>query len=115
LPPVRFIRFFKITVLIADIWTLAYVALVIGWQTMIFGRDGTWQNLPLSFVFSAQKHIDDEVSSTASIDKSRGGQATILADALLQMPIITLLLLGAAFLTAFYLWLHKIGSECRVH
>jgi hypothetical protein len=107
LSSVRFIRYAKITVLIADIWTLAYAALVFGWQTLMFVRVGTWQTLPLSFVFSAQKYIDDEVSSTASIDKIRDSQATILADTLLQMPMIALLLLGAAFLTAFYLWLYK--------
>jgi hypothetical protein len=93
--------------LIADIWTLAYAGLLIGWQTLIFLRDGTWQKLPLSFVFSTPKNADSEIHSTASIGRMGKSQAANFADALLQMPIITLLLLGAAFLTAFYLWLYK--------
>jgi hypothetical protein len=107
LPSVRFIRFAKITVLIADTWTLAYVALVFGWQTFIFLRDGSWQALPLSFVFDTQRYSDGEVHSTGSIDKIRESLATNFVDALLQMPILTLLLLAAAFLSAFYLWLYN--------
>ena len=107
MPSVRFIRFAKITALIADIWTLAYVALVFGWQTFLFFRDGSWQALPLSFVFDTQRYSDGEVDSTGSIDKIRGSQATRFADALLQMPILTLLLLAAAFLSMFYLWLYN--------
>jgi hypothetical protein len=104
LPSLPFIRFAKITVLIADIWTLAYVPLVFGWQTFIFLRDGSWHALPLSFVLST--YGDGDVA-TASIDKTGPSQATTLADALLQMPILTLLLLAAAFLSAFYLWLYN--------
>jgi hypothetical protein len=115
LSSVRFIRYAKITVLIADIWTLAYAALLVGWQTLIFVKDGTWQNFPLSFVFSTPKNADSEIHSTASIGVISKSQAANFADGLLQMPIITLLLLGAAFLTAFYLWLHKIDSQPRVH
>jgi hypothetical protein len=76
LASVRFIRFAKTTVLIANIWTLAYVALVFGWQTFIFLRDGSWQALPLSFVFDTK-----EIDSTGSIRQS---QATNFVDALLQ-------------------------------
>jgi hypothetical protein len=107
LPSVRFIRFAKVTVLIVDIWTIACAALVIGWQTIVLFRDGSWRVLPLSFVFSAQKSDDGEVYSTASIGKIHESEATVFADALLQMPIIALLLLAAAFLTAFYLWLYN--------
>jgi hypothetical protein len=112
LPSLPFIRFAKITVLIADIWTLAYLALVFGWQTFIFVRDGSWHALPLSIVFGTQRYSDGDVDSTASIDKIGQSQATFFADALLQMPILTLLLLAAAFLSAFYLWLHN--TEKRV-
>jgi hypothetical protein len=113
LPSVRFIRFAKLTVLIADIWTLAYVALVFGWQTFIFLRDGSWQALPLSFVFDTQSYSDGDVDSTASIDKIGQSRATTFAEALLQMPILTLLLLAAAFLSVFYLWLYE--TEKRLH
>jgi hypothetical protein len=105
LPSVRFIRFAKITVLIADIWTLAYVALVFGLQTFIFLRDGSWQALPLSFVFGTQRYSDGEVHSTGSIDKIR--ETTNFVEALLRLPILTLLLLAAALLSAFYLWLYN--------
>jgi hypothetical protein len=107
LPSVRFIRFAKITVLIVDIWTLVYLALVFGWQTFIFLRDGSWQALPLSVVFGTQRYREGDVDSTASIDKIGQSQATTFADALLQMPILTLLLLAAALLSAFCLWLYN--------
>ena len=38
-------------------------------------------------------------------------QATNLIDVLLQVPIIMLLLLGVAFLTAFYVWLSSVERE----
>ena len=95
--PVRFIRCAKVMVLIADIWTLVCAALIVGWQTIIFLREGSWQALPLSLVFGTPK-IDSEVYSTGSINS--------FAAALLELPMILLVLLAAAFLTAFYGWLY---------
>lgn len=57
MPSVRFIRFAKLVALIADIWTLA-CAMLVGWQTVIFLREGNWQALPLSLVFSTPKNTD---------------------------------------------------------
>jgi hypothetical protein len=110
LPSRRFIRFAKIVVLIVDIWTLACAALVVGWQGSIFYREGNWQTLPLSLVFSIRTHEyrDGDVHSTGSVGQSG---ATNVADALFQLPIITVLLLAAAFLTAFYLWLYKTEKQ----
>jgi hypothetical protein len=105
LPSLRFIRFAKITVLVANIWTLAYAALVFGWQTFIFFKDGSWQALPLSFVFDTQRYAHGEIDATGSIDKIRG--TTNFVEALLRLPILTILLLAAAFLSAFYLWLYN--------
>jgi hypothetical protein len=107
LPSFRFIRFAKLTVLVADIWTLACAALIVGWQTFIFLREGSWRDLPLSLVFTA-KNTDTEVYSTASIDKI--GESR-LADALFEMPIIIVLFLAAAFLTAFYAWLYDTEKQ----
>ena len=108
LPSLRFIRFAKITVLIANIWTLAYAAVVFGWQTFIFLRDGSWQAVPLSFVFDTHKYSDGEVDSTGSIHKT----AANFTEAVLQMPILPLLLLAAVFLSAFCLWLYD--TEKRI-
>jgi hypothetical protein len=104
LPSLRFIRYAKILVLTADISTLACAVLVIGWQAFIFYRDGSWQTVPLSLVFSAQEYRDMDLHSTGSIGQSG---AINFADTVLQLPIITVLLLAAAFLTAFCLWLYK--------
>jgi hypothetical protein len=81
--------------------------MLVGWQTVIFLREGDWQALPLSLVFSTPKNTDGEVYSTASIDKP----VTTFADTVLQVPIITVLLLATAFLTAFYLWLYSIEKR----
>jgi glucan phosphoethanolaminetransferase (alkaline phosphatase superfamily) len=84
LPSVGFIRFVRRAVLIVDAMTVLCAVLFVGSYK-------NWRDLPLSFVFNTQKHTDA---------------------ALLQLPIIILLLLAAAFLTAFYLWLHD--TEIRL-
>jgi hypothetical protein len=108
LPSVRFVRFAKLTALIADVSTIFCAVLIVGWQIIIFLRKGSWPALPLSLVFSTPK---GEVYSTASIDKIGENRATSFIDALLQVPIIMLLLLAMAFLTAFYLWLASLEGE----
>jgi hypothetical protein len=110
LPSVRLVRFAKLTTLIAGVWTTFYAVLVVGWQITIFFKDGSWQALPLSFVFNASEY-QREVYSTASIDKISGSLATNFIDLLLQMPIIIPLILAAVFLTTFYLWLSNIELQ----
>jgi len=116
LPSVRFFRFAKLTVLISDVSTILCAALIIGWQAVVFVRDGRWQALPLSLIFTSQ-HSGDDIYSTASIDKIEGSRAVNSLDTLLQVPIIVLLLLAATFLTAFYLWLsdaeRRLAGEQR--
>jgi hypothetical protein len=105
LPSIRLVRFAKLTALIADVLTIFCAVLIVGWQIIVFLKDGSWPALPLSFVFGTPGYNQGEVYSTASISKTGGGWATNFNDVLLQVPIITPLLLAAAFLTAFYLWL----------
>ena len=94
------------TALVADIWTIFCAVLIVGWQIIISLRDGSWRALPLSLVFNASEHNRIEV--TGGIDKSGRNLAIDFIDALLQVPIITPLLLAAALLTVFYLWLSDI-------
>ena len=100
-----FIRFARMTALVADIWTMFCAVLIAGWQMIIFLREGRWHALPLSSVFGTLESSRGEVYSTASTDKIERGHVTNLVDVLLQVPVIVPLLLGAALLTAFYLWL----------
>lgn len=100
MPSVGFIRFARRAVFIVDVMTVLCAVLIVGWRE-------DWRVLPLSLVF---KRSDSEVYSTGSID--RIGRATDFADAVLQLPIIVLLLLAIALLTAFYLWLHD--TEIRL-
>ena len=115
MPSVSLIRFAKLTVLIADIWTIFCAVLIVGWQITIFIRDGSWQALPLSLVFlGTGEYGKGDVFSTASIPKIEGSRAaTSFVDVLLQMPIVSLSFLAAAFLTAFYLWL--LNAERRLN
>jgi len=113
LPSVRFIRFARLAVLIADLSTIAFVALIFGWQTIVFFKVGSWQPLPLSVAFSATRPLDGDVYQTASITGISQGSASGVLDMLLQVPIITVLLVGAALLTAFYSWLYKIEKAPR--
>ena len=107
MPSVRLVRFAKLTTLIAGVWTTFYAVFVVGWQITIFFKDGSWQALPLSLVFNTSED-QREVYLTASIDKIGANRATNVIDLLLQMPIIVPLILAAAFLMAFYLWLSDI-------
>ena len=51
------------------------------------------------------------IYSTASINKIGESRVTDFTDVLLQMPIIMPVLLAAAFLTGFYLWLSSLERE----
>jgi hypothetical protein len=110
-PSVRLIRFAKLTVLIANVSTIFCAFLILGWQITIFLRDGSWRALPLSLVFSRHEYNPGEVYSTASIDRIGASQSTIFANALLDLPIIMPLLLAAAALLAFYLWISGLEKE----
>ena len=112
LPSVRLIRFAKLTVLIADVATIFCAFLVVGWQIIIFLRGGNWRALPLSLVFNTPNNGD--VYSTASINKIGESRVTDFTDVLLQMPIIMPVLLAAAFLTGFYLWLSSLEREISI-
>jgi hypothetical protein len=101
----RLIRFARMTALVADIWTIFCAVLIVGLQMIVFLREGSWYALPLSSIFNTLESSRSEIYSTASIDKIERSHPPNLADALLQVPVIVPLLLGAALLTAFYLWL----------
>jgi len=113
LPSVRFIRFARLAVLIADLSTIAFVGMIFCWQTIVFLRVGSWQTLPLSVAFSAPKQIDGDVYQTASINSVGGVHTSNLSEMLLQLPLIAVLLIGAAMLTAFYAWLYKFEKTPR--
>lgn len=105
----RLVRFAKVTALVADIWTIFCAVLVLGWEMLIFLKEGSWHTLPLSSVFNTTRFSNDEVYSTASIDIIKKDHPV---DALLQIPVIVPLLLAAALLTLFYLWLLNIERRC---
>jgi hypothetical protein len=112
LPPfLRLIRFAKAVALVADAWTILCAALIVGWQMVVFLREGSWPALPLSFVFNTLIYPRDAVYSTASIEKIETDHLKNLAESLLQIPFIVPLLLGAALVTAFYLWLSRIEKS----
>jgi hypothetical protein len=94
---------------IADVSTVFCTVLIVGWQAILFVRNGSWPALPLSLIFRAP--TDGEVYSTSSIDKIGESRAPSFVDALLQAPIIVILLLAVTFLTAFYLWLSSVEKE----
>jgi hypothetical protein len=107
----RLIRFAKVVALVADAWTALCAVLIVGWQIVIFLREGSWPALPLSFVFNTPIYPRDEIYSTASIEKIEPNHLKKLADALLQIPLIVPLLLGTALITVFYLWLSHIEKR----
>ena len=113
MPSAGLIRFAKLTVLTANVLTIFCAVLIVGWQITIFLRDGSWRALPLSFFLSPRPNGIGEVFVTASIDKLGGSQSTAFVDALIHVPASLILLLGVAFLTAFYWWLSNIEKRTR--
>lgn len=84
--------------------------MIVGWQTLVFLRNGSWQALPLSLVLNTTNDSDSEIYLTASVNGISESRAADFLDALLQVPIITLLFLAAAVPTA-YSWLYKIEKR----
>jgi len=111
LPSIRLVRFAKLTVSVTIASTIFCTFLIVGWQITIFLRDGSWRALPLSLVFNTPEFKQGEVYLTASIDKTSESWTTNLTDAVLHMPIITILLLAVAVLTAFYSWILRVERE----
>jgi hypothetical protein len=99
------------TALVADIWTIFCAVLIVGWQSIVFLREGSWYALPLSSVFNTLEYSRGEIYLAASFDKIGRHHQANLADVLLQIPVIVPVLLGAALLTAFYFWL--LNAEKR--
>ena len=111
MPSIRFVRFAKLWVLIADVLTISCAVLTVGLQINNWLRDGSWPTLPLSLVLSQVERSRDDIYTTASIAKIEESRAANFVDALLQMPIIMLLLVAAVLLTAFYSWLISLEKE----
>jgi hypothetical protein len=101
------------TALVANIWTIFCAVLIVGWQMIVFLREGSWRSLPLSIIFNTAEDGHGEIYATASIDKIERNHLPNFADTLLQIPVIVPLLLGAALLTAFYLWLSDNERRIR--
>ena len=91
------------TALVADLWTILYVVLIVGWQITSLLREGSWPALPLSSVINKLGYERGAINATASAHEI---ESSVL-DALLRVPAIVPLLLASALLTAFYLWLAR--------
>ena len=99
------IRFARKAVLIIDIWTILSAVLVVGWQAIIFFRQGIQASLTLSYFFS---NVRDTNITTASIGEN---QRDDFVDQLLQVQAIVPLIIAAVFLTAFYRWLKVLEKR----
>jgi hypothetical protein len=107
----RLIRFTRIAALVADVWTLIYAVLIVGWQITIFLRKGSWPALPLSSAFTKLETDRGTIYATASISEIKRNHLTNAVDALLGIPAIVPLLLAVGLLTVFYLWLTHIEKQ----
>ncbi len=95
------------TALVADIWTLLYSVLIVGWQTIIFFREGSWPALPLSSALNMLEYDHHAIYTTAATRGIEKSHLTGVTDTLLGLPAVILLVLAAALLTTFYLWLTR--------
>jgi len=99
------------TALVADIWTILYAVLIVGWQITSLLREGSWPALPLSSIINKLEFNRGAIYATASADEIERSQLANVIDAMLRVPAIVPLLLAAALLTAFYLWLTDIEKR----
>jgi hypothetical protein len=86
--------------LVADIWTIFYAVLIVSWQIENFLKAWNWPALPLSSIINKLEYNRGAIDATVSA-------GTNVVDALLRVPAIVPVLLAAALLTAFYLWLAR--------
>jgi hypothetical protein len=99
------------TALVADLWTILYVVLIVGWQITSLLREGSWPALPLSSIINKLEFNRGAIYATASTGEIERSQLANVIDAMLRVPAIVPLLLAAALLTAFYLWLTDIEKR----
>jgi hypothetical protein len=99
------------TALVADLWTILYVVLIVGWQITSLLREGSWSALPLSSIINKLEFNRGAIYATASTGEIETSQLANVIDAMLRVPAIVPLLLAAALLTAFYLWLTDIEKQ----
>jgi hypothetical protein len=107
----RLIRVAKVAALAADITTILYAVFIFGWQFVSLLRDGIWPALPLSTVLNKLEYNRGAIYATASASQSQRGYLTDVIESLLRVPVIVPLLLAAALITAFYVWLVHIEEE----
>jgi hypothetical protein len=99
------------TALVADLWTILYAVLIVGWQITSLLREGSWPALPLSSIINKLEFNRGAIYATASTGEIERSQLANVIDAMLRVPAIVPLLLAAALLTAFYLWLTDIEKR----
>jgi hypothetical protein len=99
------------TALVADLWTILYAVLIVGWQITSLLREGSWPALPLSSIINKLEFNRGAIYATASTGEIERSQLANVIDAMLRVPAIVPLLLAAALLTAFYLWLTDIEKQ----
>ena len=94
--------------LIADLWTIAYVFLLVSWQISFFLKEGSWPALSVKSALTTLGRDRHVIYATAQTRGDEGNHLSNAVDALLQVPAIVPLLLAAALLTAFYKWLKDV-------
>jgi hypothetical protein len=99
------------TALVADLWTILYAVLIVGWQITSLLREGSWPALPLSSIINKLEFNRGAIYAIASTGEIERSQLANIIDAVLRVPAIVPLLLAAALLTAFYLWLTDIEKR----
>jgi hypothetical protein len=97
--------------LVADVLTILYAALIIGWQITSLLREGSWPTLPLSPIINKLEFNRVAIFATASGGEIESSKLPNVIDTTLRVPAIVPLLLAAALLTAFYIWLTDLEKK----
>ena len=107
----RLVRFTRIAALIADGLTILYAFFIFGWQMTSLLYEGKWPAMPLSSIINKLEFNRGAIYATASDGKIGTNQLANVTDAILRVPAIVPLVLAAALLTAFYIWLTNFEKQ----
>ena len=105
------IRSTKIAALVADVWTIAFATLILGWQTIVFLSEGAWPGVSLQVALEKLGYGNGVVYETTATRGIGAHEPPSALHALLQVPAIVPSILVVVLITVFYLWLSRIEKQ----
>ena len=101
----------KTTTLFAVGWTILCAVLLAGWQIASSLQKGAWDAFSVASLIKRMKADAVATYTVASADKPATSLTNNFVDWLLAVPAIVPLLIAAALLLGFYIWLNDVEKK----